>query len=279
MLKGVSLCAIAVLACGTAFTQPAFFYTSTHGSNAYHAHNMDGMLDLQAGYYTGVNYNYYTSDLSGGVFRTYSARVGRWQPESLWRVFGSVTPEAAGYRQTSFGGEFSHRLLGEQNIPPRKARLDARTRYVRRIHREQSFTSPGEDVHIYENDLTGGLNLRIKRTLLSASYTHTVYDRDFSVLSVPPGRVLDVAGVSAMLEGYPSHSYTLEGSQRLGRYLQIYTSYARIQFKTGDRSASSYTAGTAVYWKILKASFDYNLYKPSDASDRRYLSVGAGVQF
>jgi hypothetical protein len=196
-----------------------------------------------------------------------------------WRVFGSVTPEVAGYRQSSFGGEFTHRLLGDIQIPPRTARLDAKTKYVRRMQIEQSLATPSDEISINENDLTGALVLRVKRTSLTGSYTQSVYDRDFSPLAVPQGRVLDVAGVSALLEGYPDRSYTFDLTQKLFKYWQVWGSYANIRFKAGDRSADSYTVGTGLYWKMLEATVDYNIYKPTDGSNRRYLSFGGGLRF
>src|SRR6266480_4318079 len=122
--------------------QPTLFFTSTTGSLAYQAYNADAALILRSGYLVGVNYNWFTSDLSPGPYRTYAARVGQYTLEDSWLLVGSVTPEVESYKQTSVGADFSRRIIGDQITWPSGTRLDGLLKFFRRMHAEGTQTTP-----------------------------------------------------------------------------------------------------------------------------------------
>src|SRR5882724_4455597 len=128
--------------------QPSFFFMGAAGSHAYQAYNADAALILPSGYLFGLNYNWFTSDLSPGPFRTYAARAGRYTLEDSWLFFGAVTPEVTAYKQTTVGIDFSHRIIGDQITWPSGTRLDALLKFIRRMHAEGTQTTPDMTVHI-----------------------------------------------------------------------------------------------------------------------------------
>lgn len=239
----------------------------------------------------------FRSDVSGGVFNTYSARVGYDTTLLGLGVTGGATPLVNGYNNqfgavdatlslTPTGEGARERINGRpQTQGPAQgaglARIDIGGSAVFTRHSERVGSAGqalGSVARLGQTDLTASAGAALLGSLLSVDITKSVYDKKPADLDMRAPRVENIVGLAQVAQGFPNSSVNAKLLFGLIPLVKPYVGYTRTTFLAGVPGAQAYTAGLAVPLGIVSVSANWERYVQAGQSDHDFFGLGAGLR-
>jgi len=261
----------------------------TAGSNAYRAARVRASFDLRDSFYLAPRASFYRSNDVNGTYKLFGLRGG-YEP-GAWSFGGDVAvlPRVDGYERTSLGADAAYAFrLSEED---KNTALDLGGGVTLTRHSDLVAGAPGSNGRgrggevsrsaefvVRESDLFVFGTLRGRAAALTGRLSKSSYDRDLAAANAR--RPLSAGGgFDAAVVGFPDTVVSAALKVKAIPDLEPFVSVARTTFELGDPPATSYEAGATAWSGRLGLAASLELYRQRGFADRRYLTLGASLEF
>ncbi|MBI4051034.1 MAG: hypothetical protein HY400_00860, partial [Elusimicrobia bacterium] len=284
----------------------AYFNTGlsqTMGTNNYKG--TYGYADVGGEFHVKPSLSVYRSDTSNGTYKTFAARLAKDTSLWGWGITLGASPKVNDYRNSFFGADVTFSFTPTGSGPARRlggpqsggaprgeglARVDMGGGVLHTIHTDDiqsgsnsgkgSFSRRSAAARIGQTDLQIFAGISFMDTLLSGQITKSNYNKDLAALSARVAQRIELAGVAAIIQGFPDTSYNLRIEWPMLPLVSPFLSHTFTKFELGAPSSKDYSAGAAIGLDMLELTVSYERYVPGGGeSNLNYYSVGAALRF
>lgn len=247
------------------------------------------------------SYSQFHSDLSGGSFRTISARAAYDVSRCGVGLTVGGTPEVNGYSSAFFGadgvvsaapdGDGGWLIGGSDGEQTRGgheglSRVDLGAEITRTAHHDQleavrvrRGAVPGGTVTIGQTDLRVSAGTEFLANWLSLDVTKSVYDRDLNAFSRNAAPVLRLTGLSSVIAGFPDKSVSLRYELDALPVVIPFASYTYTTFELDEPDSHALTGGAYVEIGAGELGASLQHYVQSGQPDQNLVSISGRMKF
>jgi hypothetical protein len=227
-------------------------------------------------------YSQYHDDFSGGTYRTLSARGAYDTDRYGVGVKAGGTPDINGYSNTFFGADGSLELGPAEEDRKDEPHGELGGGLTHTTHREDIDASNRRlpsTVTLGQNDLNGWGAGEIKDNRLTLSLTKSVYDKNVANLQARGARVVMLAGLNQIVQGFPNASVNIEYEFEGIDHVTPFASYTHTTFVAGTPSSNAVKLGADAQVKAVGFGASYERYTQPTFPDRNFLALNGSLKF
>lgn len=219
----------------------------------------------------------YKSDASSDTFKTFSLRFGYEQ--ALWDVglTAGGAPEVDDYGTRFFGADVNWHFAGG----------DLGAGFLHTRHQDELLRSASRTigrrasaVDIGQTDLSVSAGAPALWSYIGAEISRSFYSRDLAAISARAAQIQQLAGLDAIVQGFPKSNFTLFVELRAIPMMTPFASFTRTTFQLDTPSSAAFTLGASAKLGPGGLSVSVQRLDPGGGAEPlHYVTLGAGVGF